>query len=182
MPLSNRDIRAEIARGGLKFDPPIEDSQFSSSSVDLRLGNAFTTANKPEPGVSIAVDPSQTSPERVMSVYGERVVIPSGEMFRLEPGAFVLGYTLESVELPNYLSARIEGKSSLARFGVSVHQTAPTVHAGFSGQLRLEISNIGPFTILLEPGTLFCQLIVENLSSPAEGADESQYQGQAGDG
>lgn len=182
MPLSNLDILAEIERGGLKFDPPIEDSQLSSSSVDLRLGSVFTVANKLEPGVSIAVDPSQVSPETIMRAYGERVVIAGGENFPLEPGAFVLGYTLESVELPNYLSARIEGRSSLARFGVSVHQTAPTVHAGFSGQLRLEISNLGPFTILLEPGTLFCQLIVESLSSPAEYGDISQYQGQAGDG
>ena len=110
--------------------------------------------------------------------YGEEIIVPIGGKFELKPGDFVLGYTLERVELPNYLAARIEGRSRLARFGVSVHQTAPTVHAGFRGQLRLEISNIGPFTVLLEPGSRFCQLIVETLSSPADSTVESQWQNQ----
>ena len=104
-----------------------------------------------------------------------------GQKFALEPGAFVLGYTLERVELSDYLAARVEGRSSLARLGVSVHQTAPTIQAGFSGQIRLEIANLGPFTILLEPGMPFCQLIVERLSSPAASARESRWQGQGSD-
>jgi dCTP deaminase len=29
------------------------------------------------------------------------------------------------------LAARVEGKSSLARLGLGVHVTAPTIHAGF---------------------------------------------------
>ncbi len=66
----------------------------------------------------------------------------------------------------------------MARFGVSVHQSAPTVHASFASQLRLEISNVGPYTVQLEPGMRFCQLIVEKLSSPSESTLESQWQGQ----
>ena len=178
MILSNTDIRAEIEGGGLKFDPQIGMNQFSTSSVDLRLGNEFTVPKTPPAGMSITIDPNVVSSEDALSEYSEKFTVPSGEKLELKPGAFVLGYTLESVEMPNYLAARIEGRSSMARLGVSIHQTAPTVQANFRGQLRLEISNLGPYTVLLEPGTPFCQLIIERLSSPAQSTVPSQWQNQ----
>jgi len=179
MPLSDRDIFKEIECGGLRFDPMIELNQVSTSSIDLRLSDVFTIPRPFPAGVSLSVDPGKISPEDLFNDYADEVVIKSGERFEPEPRAFVLGYTLEKVELSNYLAARIEGRSSMARLGVSIHQTAPTVQANFSGQLRLEISNIGPYTVMLEPGTRFCQLIVEKLSSPAESPDVSQWQGQS---
>jgi len=178
MVLSSSDIWTEINRGGLKFEPNIELGQVSSSSVDLRLGDTFTVPRPPRPGVSISIDPLMASPEDALKDYSDIVKVGRGEKFNLEPGAFVLGYTLERVELSDSLAARIEGRSSIARLGISVHQTAPTVQAGFSGRLRLEIANLGPYTILLEPGMPFCQLIVERLSSPASTARESRWQGQ----
>ena len=178
MILGDADIWREIEGGGLKFDPVIGEGQVASSSIDLRLANEFTVPDKPGEGVSITIDPGKTSPEVVHERYGEKVVVESGNTFPLEPGAFVLGYTLERVELSSELAARIEGRSSLARLGVSIHQTAPTVHAGFEGQLRLEISNIGPYTVLLEPGSVFCQLIVERLSSASQSTAQSRWQGQ----
>ena len=178
MPLSDRDILKEVENGSLVFDPEIEPNQVSASSVDLRLAGIFTVPKQPGRGISISIDPSMTSAEEVFNEYAKEDVVHSGERFELKPGAFVLGYTLEKVSMPNYLAARIEGRSSLARLGVSIHQTAPTVQANFSGQLRLEISNVGPYTVLLEPGTYFCQLIVEKLSSPALSRSVSQYQNQ----
>ena len=178
MILSDRDIFNEIEQGGLKFDPMIEPTQVSTSSIDLRLAYRFTIPRKPVPGVFLTIDPGEVSPEEVFSQYADEVIVSPGEKFYLKPGDFVLGYTLERVDLPDYLAARIEGRSSMARLGVSIHQTAPTVQANFKGQLRLEISNVGPYTVLLEPGTNFCQLIIERLSSPAQSITESRWQGQ----
>lgn len=178
MPLSDRDIFKEIENGNLVFDPIVEHNQVSASSIDLRLADIFTVPKPLSRGISISIDPSVTSAEDVFNEYARDDVVPSGERFELKPGAFVLGYTLEKVSLPNYLAARVEGRSSMARLGVSIHQTAPTVQANFSGQLRLEISNVGPYTVLLEPGTRFCQLIVEKLSSPALSSNVSQFQNQ----
>ncbi len=178
MPLSDRDIFEEIECGNLVFDPEVELNQVSASSIDLRLADVFTVPKLPPDGMFFAIDPSVISPEAVFRDYAEVVTVPSGDKFELKPGAFVLGYTLEKVSLPNHLAARIEGRSSMARLGVSVHQTAPTVQANFSGQLRLEISNVGPYTVLLEPGTRFCQLIVEKLSSAARSTNVSQFQNQ----
>ena len=39
--------------------------------------------------------------------------------------------------------ARVEGKSSLARYGLLIHSTAGFVDPGWSGQLTLEFSNAG---------------------------------------
>ncbi|HZU88717.1 MAG TPA: hypothetical protein VE993_05615 [Stellaceae bacterium] len=66
--------------------------------------------------------------------------------------------------------ARVEGKSSLARLGLGVHLTAPTIHAGFKGQIQLEIVNFGPHEIILNVGMPICQLIFElTFGTPAKG-------------
>ena len=179
MPLSDVDIFKEIERGGLAFYPSIAPDQVSTSSIDLRLANVFTRPKQPRPGVAVSINPDEVSPEDLFGDYGETITVAYDEEFELKPRDFVLGYTLERVELSNYLAARIEGRSKMARFGVSVHQTAPTVQANFKGQLRLEISNLSPFTIRLKPGSRFCQLIVERLSSPAQSTAESQWQDQS---
>ena len=80
--------------------------------------------------------------------------------------------------MPLHLAARIEGRSSLARFGLSVHQTAPTIHADFRGAIRLEIANVGPFVCRLTPGIRICQLIVEELKTPATEGLLSRFQDQ----
>jgi dCTP deaminase len=75
------------------------------------------------------------------------------------------------------LAARVEGKSSYARCGLLVHFTAPTIHAGFSGTITLELYNLGPVNISLYPGAPICQLIVEVvLGVPFR--NDSQFQNQ----
>src|SRR5580704_8239118 len=53
--------------------------------------------------------------------------------YPLTPGGFLLGSTVAKVSIPHdcRIAARVEGKSSLARIGLGVHITAPTIHAGF---------------------------------------------------
>jgi dCTP deaminase len=71
----------------------------------------------------------------------------------------------ERVGLPRQsrLAARVEGRNSLARLGLAVHLTAPTIHAGFSGNITLEITNQGPIPIKLRPGLAICQLVLEHV-------------------
>lgn len=90
------------------------------------------------------------------------------EGHKLKPFDFIIGQTLETIKLPNDLAARVEGKSSLARFGLVVHMTAPTVHPGFDNHLTLEICNLGPVSVELAPGMKIAQLIIEQLSSPSK--------------
>ena len=70
----------------------------------------------------------------------------------------------------------------MARLGLGVHLTAPTIHAGFTGQLQLEMINFGPHEIILNTGMPICQLIFEiTFGTPAK-AYIGQFTGQVGGG
>ena len=109
--------------------------------------------------------------------------IPAGESFILHPHDFVLGVTMEHIEIPSDLAARLDGKSSWGRLGVIVHSTAGTVDPGFKGKLVLEITNISKTPVSLLPGARMCKLTFEELTSPARnpysGRKDSKYVGQS---
>ena len=105
-----------------------------------------------------------------------QVEIDEENGYQFSPKKLILGWNKEYIDLKitSRLAARIEGKSSLARLGLSVHLTAPTIHAGFKGRIRLEMINHGPIPIRLRPGMPVCQLIFETtLGTPNRG-----YSGQ----
>jgi len=104
-----------------------------------------------------------------------RIPIDPVNGYALAPRSFVLGFTSEKIQLPHRsrIAARVEGKSSLARLGMGVHVTAPTIHAGFGFdanrpeqpgvQIQLEIFNLGDWTVVLDAETLICQLSLEEV-------------------
>jgi dCTP deaminase len=101
----------------------------------------------------------------------------------IHPGEFCLGRTLEWVELPDDVVARIEGKSSLGRLGLIVHATAGFCDPGWKGTLTLELNNLTRVPIILHPGLEIAQLSFMMLDQPAlrpYGSPElgSHYQGQ----
>jgi dCTP deaminase len=73
------------------------------------------------------------------------------ERFVLEPKGFILAMTYESIKVPKNMIALVEGRSTYARVGLSMHQTAPWIQPGWSGPIILEIMNHGPFRIELTP-------------------------------
>jgi dCTP deaminase len=81
----------------------------------------------------------------------------------------LLWQTREAVGTPENdprLICFINGKSSSARSGLLVHMTAPTIHAGWWGQITLEIANLGPFDLCLAEGDAISQIVVATISSP----------------
>lgn len=173
----------EIGSQRLKFTPEIKPEQVTSSAVDLRLSNQFTTLNPSNiTGVETVIDLAKIENiEKVAEAYRQTETVQKGGPFLFEPGKLVLAYTLEFIEIPNYLAARVEGRSSLARLGISIHQTAPMVHATFRGLLRLEMSNNGPYACRLHPGQKICQLVIERLGSPSVITLQGPFQGQLQD-
>ena len=100
--LSDRDIRAALQAGRVRIDP-YDPSCLQPSSVDLHLDREFRVfRNNRYPFIDVrAPQPDLT----------ELVTIADDEPFVLHPGEFVLGQTLEWVELPDDLVARLEGKA-----------------------------------------------------------------------
>jgi dCTP deaminase len=174
--LSDRDIRKEIESGRIALEP-YEAEMVQPSSVDVRIDRYFRVfENHRYPHIDPSVEQAELT----------RLVEPDGdEPFILHPGEFVLGSTYEVVSLPDDVSARLEGKSSLGRLGLLTHSTAGFIDAGFSGHVTLELSNVATLPIKLWPGMKIGQLCFFRLTSAAEapygsGATGSRYQGQRG--
>jgi dCTP deaminase len=174
--LSDRDIRAAVESGRIALEP-YDAAMVQPSSVDVRIDRYFRVfENHRYPHIDPSIEQAELT----------RLVEPDGdEPFILHPGEFVLGSTYEVVGLPDDVSARLEGKSSLGRLGLLTHSTAGFIDAGFSGHVTLELSNVATLPIKLWPGMKIGQLCFFRLSSPAEapygqGAAGSRYQGQRG--
>ena len=96
----------------------------------------------------------------------------------------MLGQTLEWVELPDDLVARLEGKSSLGRLGLLIHSTAGYVDPGWKGNLTLELSNVANLPIALYFGMRIGQITSSgcarrSIVRTGRRSCGSKYQGQS---
>jgi dCTP deaminase len=178
MILTDREIKLALEKDQIKIDPRPQPNAFSSTAVDLTLDPNLTEFVVPNNGLEVVVDPGHPNfnPETTLAQISVKRVIDPANGYLLQPRELVLAWTREYVVLVshNRIAARVEGKSSLARLGLGVHITAPTIHAGFAGQIRLEMINHGKVPIRLRVGMRICQLIFEQtLGTPDKG-----YQGQ----
>ncbi len=188
MILSDREIRAALERGSIRITPDPRNEVFlwSSTAVDFRLSEPVSTWVFPAGEAPLHFSPGSPTYNLALIARFLRPVSPTDEGFPIDPGRFYLGWTLERLQLPHRsrLAARVEGKSSLARLGLGVHVTAPTIHAGFGvneldpgfvgNPIQLEIWNTGPLPVVLRPGLSVCQLIFEWV----DGTPEQGYRGQ----
>ena len=172
--LSDGTIRRLVEDGRIKIDP-WDEALVQPASVDLRLGDSFRVFhNHRAPAIDLRDPPQHLT---------EEVKVTGDEPFVIHPGEFALGRTMEWVELPDDIVARIEGKSSLGRLGLIVHATAGFCDPGWKGTLTLELANLTRVPILLYHGLAIAQLSFMALDAPAErpyGHEElgSHYQGQ----
>jgi len=191
MILCNEAIQRALDDGRLKITPEPSPRRpkvggghcpYDTHTVDLRLaaeisvpiGEGVASIDLARPGMVA----------NFIQRNSRTFTISEIQPFILEPNKFVLGRTMESVGLPIKkraaicLAARIEGKSSRARFGLLIHFTAPTVHPGWEcAPLTLEMINLGAWPIQLTLGMAIAQLIVEEVSG-IPFANASQFQGQ----
>lgn len=173
--LADRDIHAAIERGEIVVRP-FDPGDVQPASVDLHLDRKFRVfRNNRYP----YIDLRQPQPDLT-----ELLEIRDDEPFILHPGEFVLGQTLEWVEIPDDLLAHLDGKSSLGRVGLLIHSTAGYVDPGWKGTLTLELSNVANLPIALYFGMKIGQISFVRMTSPVDrpyGSPElgSKYQGQS---
>jgi len=182
MVLSNVEIVKAINAGDISIqdiagmDPG--EKPFNTSAVDLRLGTEICI---PRGDVPVQLDLRKPNIAKFLADNSITKTIAHDQGYALRAHKFVLANTHEKVDFPirdgQCYSARVEGKSSLARCGILVHFTAPTIHAGFNGTITLEIINLGPFDFLLYPEMYICQLIIEQVSGCPVNAP-NQFAGQ----
>jgi dCTP deaminase len=168
--------------------PSASDPRWSATTLDLTLDAEIRPwVALDGAGADVTIDPS--SPDFNSNELVRQLTQPQSceaDGYVVQPKTFVLGWTQERIKLPNAsrIGARVEGKSSLARIGIGIHVTAPTIHPGFGEKaddpdfpgspVRLEIWNISPLQIRLRKGMPICQIIFEEV----HGIPEGRYAGQ----
>jgi dCTP deaminase len=161
MILSDRDIIDALDTGRIKIDPaPDLAVQLGSVSVDFRLGRTFMVF---EHSRHSYIDPRQ--PQSIGDAM-RTIMVEEDEPFIMQPGDFALASTMESLELPDDLLGRLEGRSSIARLGITVHSTAAVFEPGWIGTATMELSNLGRMAVALYPGMRICAFSFETVSSP----------------
>jgi dCTP deaminase len=181
--LTDREIKLALDLKQIIIDPVPGAEAYSSTAVDLRLDPNITEFKDDAAGLETIIDPSHREfhPERIFTQISEKHSIDAQGGYLIKPNTLILGWTKEYLKVPSdqRLAARVEGKSSLARLGLGIHITAPTIHAGFNGRIRLEMINHGKQPIRLRVDMRICQLIFEQTLGTPDKGYEGRFSGQS---
>lgn len=165
MILSDKSIFKMLQNKELTITP-LDPKQVQPASVDIRLGSTF----------SIVED----SPSGVITMDREICYKTiESDTYTLLPNQFVLATTMEYFELPDDLTAFVEGRSSLGRMGLFI-QNAGWVDPGFHGEITLELYNANRCAIELRAGRRVGQLVFAEMDDTALNPYQGKYQGQRG--
>lgn len=143
---------------------PLDESSIQPASVDCRLGDHFLVLEENLMDI-ITLD----SEIKYRDVSAPEITIP--------PHSFLLATTQEYIEVPDNLTAFVEGRSSIGRIGLFI-QNAGWVDPGFKGRITLELYNASALPIKLQAGKRMCQLVFCKMDGKADKPYQGKYQGQ----
>lgn len=154
--LSDVDIKRAVEAGEIVIHD-FDENRLQPVSYDVILGNKFIVTDSHS---TTAIDPAN-------KVYAQtkEVLVLDGESFVLHPNMTVLGTLKDYVGSKDYL-IQISGKSSLARIGLVVHNTAGIINPGHFLHITLELANFNTVPIILRPGMSIAQLTFSKMTSP----------------
>lgn len=153
--LSDIDIAKALKRGDIKISP-FDKKRLQPASYDILLGNKFILT---ESHATDSIDPTKKKFAKI-----REVVLKKGETFVLHPGVSILGISIDFFGSRKYL-IQLHGKSSLARIGLLVHNTAGLVNPGHFLQITFELCNLNKVPIVLTPGMEIGQITFSQMSS-----------------
>ena len=138
---------------------PFDVELINPSSMDIRLGNMFT---KIEPSYTYITELSNWKSFYIIDPM-DRTTFKNNtqkyQYYELLPGETVLASMYETLSLGQSLSARVLGKSSLARLGLDNSSPAGWIDPGWKGNITLELTNVAKYAIKLTPGMKIGQLV-----------------------
>jgi dCTP deaminase len=168
MILTRHEILTAIDKKDVSFDPPLDQFQLQPHAIDLRLGYTFlipknwTIDEHGRRAIKISIDDVNGHREQF-----DEVVLKPGQYFELLPNEFVIGTSLESIEInaPN-LMAILFPRTSTNRRGIDLSLSG-IIDNGYKGKLIFPMKNeAGDQVIRVYPGERVCQVIFEELISP----------------
>lgn len=153
--LADKEIKKAIDNWTVKISD-FKEKRLQQASYDIRLWNKFMVVKW---NSSLYIDPEK----KIYPEYQEKE-IKDWEEFILHPWSTVLWTTKECFWSDEYL-IQLSWKSSLARLGLIVHNTAWVVNPGHYLNMTLELANLNKIPIILRPWMEIAQLLFSTLSS-----------------
>jgi dCTP deaminase len=154
--LPDTAIRRLIAAGALSAEHPIAEDQIQPASLDLRLGDRAYRMR-----ASFLTGPGRTVADRIDDFRMHAMDLSGGAV--LEKGCVYLIPLRERLDLPDFVSAVANAKSSTGRLDVLTRVITDggvefdRVPAGYSGPLWAEICPRS-FSVLVRPGQRLNQI------------------------
>ena len=163
MQLCDKDIHKAIVNGDIGFVgtnekfPFLPEQQVQPSSIDLRLGDIIVRFKDTVKEFDIR---NKIVPDEYLNIqkYGE------GKPITINPGEIIYGQVYEQMWIGDNYSARIVGRSRVARLGLAIHCTGSYINPGFCGAMPLQIINNNKFPIIIYPYIGICQLVLFQIS------------------
>jgi len=131
MVLTDTDILKQIRAGNIEIEP-FDKKRLGSNSYDVTLGKDLLVY-------------TEDTLDCIKMPIVHRFEIPE-EGYVLHPGELYLGVTNERTRSKCFVPD-IDGKSSIGRLGICIHQTAGIGDIGFNGHWTLEITVIKPIRV-----------------------------------
>lgn len=155
--LTGQAIEREVVLGSIEIEP-FDTRCINPVSVDLHLGENVAVYGGLVYAQAGRVMPLDYSESEILDARKDNSVtrfkIPEeGEV--LTPGVLYLMHTLERVHTKHFVPV-LDGKSSIGRLGIKVHETAGYGDPGFDGQYTLEVTCVHPVRVYA--GMRFCQM------------------------
>ncbi len=135
----------------IKLVEDLSEREFTNpegAGFDLRLGEVYKISGKAYLGVT----ERHTADIKLVQKYkkGENRTV------KIKPGDFVLTKTIESVNMPENLTASITPRSTTYRSGLFIR--TGNVPPGYCGGLTFGLKNEGPVTVEIEMGARFVHI------------------------
>lgn len=153
--LSDRDIEKSIKAGDIIISG-FDKKRLQPASYDILLGNKFILTE--------SHNTDHIDPVKGKFAKTREIILKKGESFVLHPGVSILGISLDYFGSRKYL-IQLHGKSSLARIGLLVHNTAGLVNPSHFLHITFELCNLNKVPIVLTPGMAIGQITFSQMLS-----------------
>jgi dCTP deaminase len=155
--LSDIQIREAVKSGDITIQD-FDEKRLQPASYDILLGNKFIMT---EGHLTEFIDPARNIFPKT-----REIELKDDESFVLHPQISMLGTSWDYFGAKADYVIQLSGKSSLARIGLIVHNTAGLINPGHYLNITLELCNLGNVPIILRPKMEIAQLLFSPLSAP----------------
>lgn len=166
--LSHQTIEKYIDEGKILIGPDFDKKNIRPAGIRIHLAKHLLV---PAPGQVVSLTEAQELAYKEIDL--------TAEEFFLAPGEFVLGASYEAIQTPPDVLAILDGRSTIARLGLTVHITAAVIDGTFETPhvAVLEIKNVGNFKIRLSFKDPIAMMLFAELKDPVTQKLEPRYGG-----